>query len=116
MGRPETARYVIGVGFAVMVFAAGFYALVPYPFELDDLVKGAMISLMTLSAQFVFGEALAHSVGQVVIVVRADVTPQQAVLDAISYIGEGKSISLVLNQCTQTSHAYYYGYGEATSA
>jgi protein-tyrosine kinase len=60
--------------------------------------------------------ALAHSVGQVVIVVRADVTPQQAVLDAISYIGEGKSISLVLNQCTQTSHAYYYGYGEATSA
>jgi len=64
MGRPETARYVIGVGFAVMVFAAGFYALVPYPFELDDLVKGAMISLMTLSAQFVFGEALAHSVGR----------------------------------------------------
>lgn len=60
----ETIRYVIGVAFAVMVFAAGFYALVPYPFELDDLVKGAMISLMTLSAQFVYGEALAHSVSR----------------------------------------------------
>ena len=60
----ETIRYLVGVGFAVIVFACGFYALVPYPFELDDLVKGAMISLMTLSAQFVFGEALAHSVGR----------------------------------------------------
>lgn len=60
----ETIRYVIGVLFAVMVFACGFYALVPYPFELDDLVKGAMISLMTLSAQFVYGEALAHSVSR----------------------------------------------------
>ena len=60
--------------------------------------------------------ALAHSVGQVVIVVRADVTPQQAVLDAISYIGEGKPISLVLNQCSMTAPTYYYGYGEATSA
>ena len=60
----ETIRYVIGVAFAVMVFACGFYALVPYPFELDDLVKGAMISLMTLSAQFVYGEALAHSVSR----------------------------------------------------
>ena len=60
--------------------------------------------------------ALAHSVGQVVIVVRADVTPQEAVLDAISYIGEGKPISLVLNQCKQTTPGYYYGYGEATSA
>ena len=60
----ETIRYVLGVAFAVMVFACGFYALVPYPFELDDLVKGAMISLMTLSAQFVYGEALAHSVSR----------------------------------------------------
>jgi len=60
----ETTRYLVGVGFAILVFACGFYALVPYPFELDDLVKGAMISLMTLSAQFVFGEALAHSVGR----------------------------------------------------
>jgi len=60
--------------------------------------------------------ALAHSVGQVVVVVRADITPQQAVLDAISHIGEGKSVSLVLNQCSTTSPTYYYGYGEATSA
>jgi ABC-type uncharacterized transport system permease subunit len=60
----DNVRYIIGVAFAVMVFACGFYALVPYEFELDDLVKGAMISLMTLSAQFVFGEALANAVGR----------------------------------------------------
>jgi protein-tyrosine kinase len=60
--------------------------------------------------------ALAQSVGQVVIVVRADVTPQQAVLDAISHIGEGKPISLVLNQCSMPAPNYYYGYGEATGA
>lgn len=64
MPSRETTRYLVGVAFAVLVFGCGFYALVPYPFELDDLVKGAMISLMTLSAQFVYGEALAHSVSR----------------------------------------------------
>lgn len=54
--------------------------------------------------------AIASWVGQVVIVVRADVTPQQAVLDAIGHAGEGRSVSLVLNQCTMLTPAYYYGY------
>ena len=60
----ETLKYLVGTAFATMVFAAGFYALVPYEFALDDLTKGALISLMTLAAQFVFGEALASSVGR----------------------------------------------------
>jgi exopolysaccharide/PEP-CTERM locus tyrosine autokinase len=57
--------------------------------------------------------ALAQCVGQVVIVVRADITPQQAVLDAISKVGENKSISLILNQAKVTT-ATYYGYGDAS--
>ena len=58
--------------------------------------------------------ALANSVGQIVIVVRADFTPQQAVLDAISQLGERKSISLILNQ-SKVSTASYYGYGEESN-
>jgi len=59
--------------------------------------------------------ALAQSVGQVVVVVRAGFTPQRAVLDAISYIGEDKSIGLILNQSTHAAAAgyYYYGYGSS---
>jgi len=54
--------------------------------------------------------ALAHWVGQIVIVVRAEYTPHQAVLDAISHLGENRSISLVLNQSKVTTSSYY-GYG-----
>lgn len=64
--------------------------------------------------------ALASIVGQVIVVVRAGVTSQQAVLDAVSHLGENKAIGLVLNQCATTSaESYYYGqsaYGDAKSA
>lgn len=60
--------------------------------------------------------ALAHSVGQVVIVVRAGFTPQQAVLDAISFVGDSKSVGLILNQSNTAIAGYYYGYGDANSA
>lgn len=51
---------------------------------------------------------LSTVVGQVVLVVSAGSTPQQAVLDAIDLIGEGKKISLILNQCDTESRAGYY--------
>jgi protein-tyrosine kinase len=55
--------------------------------------------------------ALASAVGQIVMVVRAGVTPQSAVLDAIELLGEGKSIGLVLNQTDEQVRAgYYYQY------
>lgn len=58
--------------------------------------------------------AVAQVVGQVVLVVRAGFTPQQAVLDAVSYVGEGKATGLVLNQSTAAgTSGYYYGYGDA---
>lgn len=56
---------------------------------------------------------LANVAGQVVVVVRAGNTPQQAVLDAIGHLGETKSIGLVLNQSTgAATSGYYYGYGD----
>lgn len=52
---------------------------------------------------------LANVVGQIVLVVRAGVTPQSAVFDAIELLGEGRHIGLVLNQADeQTRPGYYY--------
>ena len=55
--------------------------------------------------------ALAHVMGQVVLVVRASKTPRQAVLDAIGHLGQGKSVGLVLNQGRQSITQGYYGQG-----
>jgi len=56
--------------------------------------------------------ALAQVVGQILVVVRADQTPQHVVLDALETLGEGKPVSLVLNQSMKQPHAgYYYQYG-----
>lgn len=55
--------------------------------------------------------ALAQLIGQIVIVVKADQTPQQAVLDAIETLSDGRAISLVLNQSLeQPRPGYYYQY------
>ena len=55
--------------------------------------------------------ALVAHAGQIVLVVRADSTSQQAVLDAIDAIGEGHPVSLILNQSSSPPSAGYYGYG-----
>jgi len=54
--------------------------------------------------------ALAGQVGQIVLVVAAGVTPQQAVLDALELLGERKSIGLVLNQSEEGEQAGYHRY------
>jgi len=57
-------------------------------------------------------QALAQVVGQILLVVRADQTAQHVVLEALETLGEGKPISLVLNQSMKQPHAgYYYQYG-----
>jgi protein-tyrosine kinase len=55
--------------------------------------------------------ALAASAGQVVMVVRAEVTSQAAVKDAINSIVAGKTVSLILNQTSAPPSSGYYGYG-----
>jgi len=62
--------------------------------------------LMTSEARI-----LTTLVGQVVLVVAAEQTPQQAVLDAIATVDEGKPVNLVLNQARHTNGTGYYGYG-----
>jgi receptor protein-tyrosine kinase len=57
-------------------------------------------------------QALVTSVGQVVLIVRAEATSEGAVLAAIEATGGGKPISLILNQSTAApGDGYYYGYG-----
>jgi len=55
--------------------------------------------------------ALARVAGQIVVVVRAQSTPQPVLLDALSTLQGHPSVSLVLNQSTQSSTAPYYYYG-----
>lgn len=55
--------------------------------------------------------------GQVVLVVSASSTPQQAVFDAIQHIGSNPYIGLVLNQCAaEGSDNYYQYYGQREDA
>lgn len=61
--------------------------------------------------------ALASVVGQIVIVVRAGVTPQHAVLEALELLGDGKTIAFVLNQSDESSRmGYYQHYGQQVDA
>jgi protein-tyrosine kinase len=56
-------------------------------------------------------QVLTQIAGQILLVVRADDTPQHVVLEAIETLAEGKSVALVLNQSTKQPHAgYYYRY------
>lgn len=62
--------------------------------------------LLTSEARVLMSQA-----GQIVLVVKAGVTPQQAVKDAIDTIGEGKNVRLVLNQAELSGPlGYFYGY------
>lgn len=55
-------------------------------------------------------KAIIDSVGQAVLVVRANETPQQAVLDAIGHFREDQFVGLVLNQSDSVA-GLGYGYG-----
>jgi protein-tyrosine kinase len=54
---------------------------------------------------------LASLFGQVVLVVRAGITPQHAVTEAIRAMGEAPNIRLVLNEAVHAAADDYYGYG-----
>jgi exopolysaccharide/PEP-CTERM locus tyrosine autokinase len=55
---------------------------------------------------------LASLFGQVLLVVKANVTPQQGVLESVRIVGEGPRLGLVLNHVAGAgTAAYHYGYG-----
>jgi protein-tyrosine kinase len=54
---------------------------------------------------------LAGFMGQIVIVVSAELTPQNAVTQAIEHIGQDKMVGLVLNRSRSRSNPYHQTYG-----
>lgn len=58
-------------------------------------------------------KVLASMAGQVVLVVRAEGTAQEAVMGALALVDSDRAVNLVLNQARQGfgDHAYGYGYG-----
>ena len=54
---------------------------------------------------------LTAAAGQVVLVVRAESTSREAVLHAVEAVGEGKPVSIILNQSSAAPAENYYGYG-----
>jgi exopolysaccharide/PEP-CTERM locus tyrosine autokinase len=61
--------------------------------------------------------ALAQALGQIVLVVCAEKTPQKVILDALGSLGQAKPISLVLNQSVRKPHSgYYYKYHDASGS
>lgn len=53
---------------------------------------------------------VAHQAGQIILVVEAGETPQQAVKDAITQLGADKIIGTVLNKTHRSAGSGYYGY------
>jgi ABC-type uncharacterized transport system permease subunit len=56
-GFRALATYLI----ALLVLVGGFYSLVIYPYDLDQLVKGAVIGFMSAAISFVFGQEIAKA-------------------------------------------------------
>ncbi len=57
--------------------------------------------------------ALTEAAGQILVVVRAEATPQPVLLDALKLLEGRGAVSLVLNQTRKSGTAYYYyGYGD----
>jgi ABC-type uncharacterized transport system permease subunit len=59
--RTDALRVSATYAIALLVLIGGFYALVLYPFELDELVKGAIIGFMSLALSFVFNQEVAKT-------------------------------------------------------
>lgn len=80
--------------------------------EIGQLDENAIVLLdsppLLLTSE---AQVLASLFGQVVLVVRAGGTPQQAVTDALGLIGDGPRVGLVLNQSLHDNVGGYYGYG-----
>lgn len=57
----DATRALLTYVFALLVLIGGFYALVIYEYDLDELVKGAIIGFMSAAISFVFGQEIAKT-------------------------------------------------------
>jgi hypothetical protein len=57
--KSDTLKLVATYLIAVLVIAFGYYSLVLYPYQLDDLVKGAIIGFMSTAIVYVFSDQAA---------------------------------------------------------
>ena len=57
----DVFRAVFTYVIAILILLGGFYALVIYPYDLDELVKGAIIGFMSAAISFVFGQEIAKA-------------------------------------------------------
>lgn len=55
----DTLKIVFTYLSTILLLSFGFYALVIYPFVLDDLVKGAIIGFMGSAIAFMYGDQVA---------------------------------------------------------
>lgn len=55
----DTLRAFFTYIIVILILGGGFYALVLYPYELTELVKGAFIGFMGSALTFTFGQEVA---------------------------------------------------------
>jgi protein-tyrosine kinase len=60
------------------------------------------------------GRGLINVAGQVILVVRAGVTPKPAVQDAVALFKENQEVGIVLNEVNASAISRYYGHGYGT--
>jgi ABC-type uncharacterized transport system permease subunit len=59
--RTDALRVSATYAIALLILVGGFYALVLYELQLDDLVKGAIIGFMSAAISFVFTQETAKT-------------------------------------------------------
>ena len=59
--RTDALRVSATYAIALLILIGGFYALVLYELQLDDLVKGAIIGFMSAAISFVFTQETAKT-------------------------------------------------------
>jgi ABC-type uncharacterized transport system permease subunit len=54
--KADMVKLLFTYTITLLILLGGFYALVIYKFDLDQLVKGALIGFMGMSINFLYGE------------------------------------------------------------
>ncbi len=78
----DSFRAIAAMAIAVLVLLGGFYSLVLYPYELDQLVKGAIIGFMSTAIAFVFSQEIAKTTANSTTKALLTQAPETTTIDA----------------------------------